>query len=61
MERAKKAGRRELERMLGQVRPRLFGSGEGRKMLSHTKTLFDNGYVAVHLSFSDMIIAMCSA
>jgi hypothetical protein len=37
MERAKKAGFREPERMLGQIRPRLFGSGEGRKMLSHTK------------------------
>jgi hypothetical protein len=61
VERAKKAGLREPERMLGQVRHRLFGSGEGRKMLSHTKTLFDNGYVAVHPSFSDLIIAMRSA
>jgi hypothetical protein len=47
--------------MLRQVRPRLFGSGESRKMLSHTKTLFDNGYIAVHPSFSDLIIAMRSA
>jgi hypothetical protein len=61
VERAKKAGFRAPKRMLGQVRPRLFGSDEGRKILSHMKTMFDNGYIAVHPSFTDMIIALRSA
>jgi hypothetical protein len=50
-----------LDRFLGVVRPRNFGAGEGRKMLSHMKTMFDNGYIAAHPSFTDMIIALRSA
>jgi hypothetical protein len=62
IQRARRAGFREpLDRFLGMVRPRAFGSGKGKKMLSHMKTLFDNGYVAVHPSFTDMIIALRSA
>jgi hypothetical protein len=61
IERAKRAGFREPERMLGMVRPRAFGSGVGKDMLSHLKTIFDNGYAAVHSSFADLIIALRSA
>jgi hypothetical protein len=62
IQKAKRAGfKGPLDRFLGMVRPRAFGAGEGRKMLSHMKTMFDNGYVAVHPSFSDMIIALRSA
>jgi hypothetical protein len=62
IQKAKRAGFKEpLDRFLGMVRPRAFGAGEGRKMLSHMKTMFDNGYVAVHPSFSDMLIALRSA
>jgi hypothetical protein len=62
IQKAKRAGFKEpLDRFLGVVRPRNFGSGEGRKMLSHMKTMFDNGYVAMHPSFTDMIIALRSA
>jgi hypothetical protein len=43
VDRAKRTGFREPERMLGMVRPRVFGSGVGKAMLSHLKTMFDNG------------------
>jgi hypothetical protein len=43
IERARRAGFREPERMLGMVRPRAFGAGVGKAMLSHLKTIFDNG------------------
>jgi len=63
VDRAKRTGFREPERMLGMVRPRVFGSsgGVGKAMLSHLKTMFDNGYVAIHPSLSDLIIALRSA
>lgn len=38
VERAKCAGFKDPERMLGMIRPRSFGAGAGRKMLSHMKT-----------------------
>ncbi len=43
------------------VRPRVFGSGVVKAMLSHLKMMFYNGYVAVHPSLSDLIIALRSA
>jgi len=61
IERARKAGFREPERMLGMIRGRNFSGGVGKAMLSHMKTMFDNGYVAVHPSFTDMLIALRSA
>jgi hypothetical protein len=61
VDRAKRAEFRDPERMLGMVRPRAFGSVIGKAMLSQLKTMFDNGYVAVHPSFTDMIIALRSA
>jgi hypothetical protein len=57
IERARKAGFREPECMLGMIRGRNFSGGVGKAMLSHMKTMFDNGYVAVHPSFTDMLIA----
>lgn len=61
VDRAKRAGFKEPEWMLGMVRLRSFGIRVSNAMLSHMKTMFDNGYVAVHPSFSDMIIALRSA
>jgi hypothetical protein len=47
--------------MIGMARPRAFGAGAGKARLSHMKTMFVNGYVAVLPSFSNMIIALRSA
>jgi hypothetical protein len=58
--RAKRAGFKDPERMIGMVRPRGFGAGEGKARFSHMKTMFDNVYVAVHPRFTDMIIALRS-
>jgi hypothetical protein len=52
---------RDPESMIEMVRPTAFGAGEGKAMLSHMKTMFDNGDVAVHPSFTDVIIALRSA
>jgi hypothetical protein len=61
VDRAKRAGFKDPESMIEMVRPTAFGAGEGKTMLSHMKTMFDNGDVAVHPSFTDMIIALRSA
>jgi hypothetical protein len=63
MARAKRAGFREpLDRFLGIVRPRNFGAGGGRAMLSHLKSLLDQNMIAIHpTAFPELVISLRSA
>jgi hypothetical protein len=63
IQRAKRAGFKEpLDRFLGMVRPRNFGAGGGRAMLSHLKSLLDQNLVAIHpTAFPELVVSLRSA
>lgn len=63
IQRAKRAGFKEpLDRFLGMVRPRNFGAGGGRAMLSHLKSLLDQNLVAIYpTAFPELVISLRSA